>query len=436
MALIQANIAAQAQTAQARIEYVFPGWPPVFLPFLTGASTTDQNASYPLLDPVTVLEIVSSDATGGGRGPENRVARMGEQRTNTLRGYVNVLVRLANLLTDRFLDRDGVRTGAEASATTHMKGPLDLDGNKISGMAAGTDPGDLVTFAQFKVVQFDYEDRRDQADQAVLQRDSGLAMAGDLDMGTTLPGQRVINLAIPTQPGHMLTEAYMSAQINAFVAGYLPRTGVNPMTNSGSPWDMGNNRILDAGNPTASSDAVTKSHFDVAASSGGTNAVPIGMVMPHMGGTVPPGFLVCDGREVSRATYSTLFAIIGIAYGTPSSGTTFVLPDLRGRVIVGIDNMGGVVAGRVVAAWGSTLGGTGGAQTHSLSTGELPSHSHGFTDRYLGSGSGGALTGETSPAGTALTFATTAGVSGSQGSGNAHNNMQPSMAVAYVIRSG
>lgn len=436
MALIQANITAQAQTAQVRIEYLAPGWPPVSLPFLTGPSTVDQDAPYPLLDPVTVLEIVSSEAIGGGRGPENRTARMGEQRTVTLRGYVNVLIRLANLLTDRFLDRDGVRTGSEAPATTFMKGPLDLNGNKITDVAAGTDPQDLVTFEQFKVVQFDYEDRRDQADQAVLQRDSGLAMAGDLDMGTTLPGQRVINLAIPTQPGHMLTEAYMSAQINAFIAGYLPRTGVNPMTNAGSPWDMGTNRILDTANPIATSDAVTKAHFDVAASSGGTASVPIGMVMPHMGGSVPPGFLVCDGREVSRATYSTLFAIIGIAYGTPSSGTTFVLPDLRGRVIVGIDNMGGVVAGRVVAAWASTFGGSGGAQSHSLSTGELPSHSHGFTDRYLASGSGGALTGETTPAGTALNFASTAGVTGSQGSGNGHNNMQPSMAVAYVIRSG
>lgn len=436
MALIQCSIEAQARTATTVIEYLFPGWPPLFLPPLTGASTTNQDNPYPLLDPVTVLEIVSSEVPGGGRGPENRVARMGEQRTNLLRGYANSLIRMANLLTANFLDRDGVRTGLEVLATTHMKGPLDLDGNKLSGMAAATETQDLVTFQQFKVVQFLYEDKRDEADQAVLQRDSGLAMAGNLDMGVTLPGQRVINVGIPTVSTNLVTDAYFDAAVNAFTAAYLPRTGVNPMTNAGGPWDFAGNRIHDMGNPTATSDAMTKITFDSLSSSGGTSGVPIGMLMPHTGGTVPTGFLICDGREVSRTTYAALFAVIGIAYGVPSGGTTFVLPDLRGRSIVGVDNMGGVVAGRIVAAWGSLLAGVGGAQTHVVATAELPSHTHGYTDRYLASGSGGALTGETTPSTAALTFATTAGVTGSQGSGTAHNNMQPVMAIAYVIRSG
>ena len=436
MALIQCSITAQARTATTTIEYLFPGWPPLFLPPLTGASTTNQDDPYPLLDPVTVLEIVSSEVPGGGRGPENRVARMGEQRTNLLRGYANSLIRMANLLTANFLDRDGVRVGTEALATTYMKGPLDLDGNKIGGMAAATDTQDLVTFQQFKVVQFLYEDKRDEADQAVLQRDSGLAMAGNLDMGVTLPGQRVINVGIPTVSTNLVTDAYFDASVNAFTAAYLPRTGVNPMTNAGGPWDFAGNRIHDMGNPTAVGDAMTKVTFDSLSSTGGTSGVPIGMLMPHMGGVVPTGFLICDGREVSRVTYAALFAVIGIAYGVPSGGTTFVLPDLRGRVPVGIDNMGGVVAGRIVAAWGSLLAGVGGAQTHVVSTAELPSHTHGFTDRYLSSGSGGGQTGETTPSTAAITFATTVGVTGSQGSGTAHNNMQPSMAVAYVIRSG
>lgn len=438
MALIQCNIAAQANTATVVLEYLFPGWPPLFLEPLPGASSTDPTAPYPLLDPVTVLEIVSADKDtfNDALGPENRTARMGAQRTSLLRGYTNALIRLINLLSANFLDRDGVRVGLEAPATTYMKGPLDLDGNKISGMADATDTQDLVTFGQFKDVQFLYEDKRDEADQAVLQRDSGLAMAGNLDMGVTLPGQRVINLGIPTQPSHLIIESYSTAQINAFTAAYLPRTGVNPMTNTGAPWEMGNNRILDMGNPTAASDAVTKTFFDALAVTGGTSGVPIGMIMPHMGGTVPSGFLVCDGREVSRTTYAALFAVIGIAYGTPSGGTTFVLPDLRGRLIVGLDNMGGVVAGRVAAAWGSTLAGVGGAQTHALSTSEMPSHTHGFTDRYMSSGAGGAQNGEASPSGAAVTFATTAGVTGSQGSGNAHNNVKPVIAAAYVIRAG
>lgn len=435
MALIQGNVQAQATTAQVQIEFVYPGWPPFILPALTGGSTTSQDAPYPLLDPVTVLEIVSSEVMGGGRGPENRVARMGEQRTNLLRGYVNVLVRMANLLTERFLDRDGVRVGLEAPATTFMRGPLDLDGNKLSGLLDATEAQDLVSRTQFRTVQFLYEDKRDEADQAVLLRDGTNAMGADLDMGVGLPGRRVINVGIPSQPGHLVIDAYLDSVILGFTSAYLPRTGVNVMANPGSPWSCPSG-IRGLADPASADHAVTKVHFDSLASTGGTAGVPIGMVMPHMGGSVPTGFLPCDGREVSRVTYAALFAVIGIAYGLPSSGTTFVLPDLRGRVIIGADNMGGVVAGRVVAAWASQLAGAGGSQTHALSTSEIASHTHGFTDRYLASGSGGALTGETSPAGTASLFTTSAGVTGAEGSGSGHNNVKPVMAVAYMIRAG
>lgn len=435
MALIQGNVAAQASTAQARIEFLYAGWPPFILASLAGANTIDQDNPYPLFAPVTVLEIVSAEVMGGGRGPENRTARMGERRTDLLRGYLNVLIRMTNLLTDRFLDRDGVRVGLEVAATTFMRGPLDLDGNKISGMAAATEAQDLVTRAQFRTVQFLYEDKRDEADQAVLRRDGANAMGADLDMGVGLPGRRVINVGIPSQPGHVVIDAYLDSVLAGFTSAYLPRTGVNVMTNAGTPWSCPSG-IRGMANPINPDDAVTKVHFDSLASTGGTAGVPIGMVMPHMGGSVPVGFLPCDGREVSRVTYAALFAIIGIAYGAPSSGTTFVLPDLRGRVVIGADNMGGVVAARVAASWASQLAGAGGTQTHSLSTSEISSHSHGFVDRYMGSGSGGALTGETTPSSAASGFASSAGVTATEGSGNGHNNVQPVMAVAYMIRSG
>lgn len=436
MALIQCYITAQAQSAQAQIEYIYAGWPPLLLDALTGAATTSQDDPYPLLDVVTVLEVVSAFAYGGGRGPENRVARMGEQRTDLLRGYTNVLIRMANLLTEGFIDRDGIRTGLNAADTTFMRGPLDIGGNKVSGLASATDAQDLITFFDYKQTLFDYEDRRDFADQATLRRDSSIAMAGNLDMGVTLPGQRVTNLGVPTQPTHMVYESYYSSFLNAFISARLPRTGVSPMTNSGAPWDMDGYGINELADPTADGDGVPKGWFDARTGSGATQSVPIGMVMPHMGGSAPTGFLVCDGREVSRSTYSALFAVIGIAYGTPSGGTTFVLPDLRGRVIIGLDNMGGVVAGNVVASWGSTLGGSGGLHSHLISTAELPSHTHDLTDSTLASGSGGALTGQTSPASDALTYATSANLTAGTGGGLAHNNVQPSMAVAYIIRAG
>jgi microcystin-dependent protein len=82
--------------------------------------------------------------------------------------------------------------------------------------------------------------------------------------------------------------------------------------------------------------------------------------------------LLCDGSGVSTTTYADLFAVIGYTYG--GSGSLFALPDLRGRVPTGLDNMGGTDAGRLSAT--NTLGGTGGAETHTLTSAEIPAHSH------------------------------------------------------------
>ena len=88
----------------------------------------------------------------------------------------------------------------------------------------------------------------------------------------------------------------------------------------------------------------------------------------------PPGWLWCAGQAVSRARYASLFAAIGTTYGSGDGSLTFNVPDLRGRTIVGLDNMGGTDAGRLSSA--NTLGTTGGAETHTLAEANLPSHSH------------------------------------------------------------
>lgn len=65
--------------------------------------------------------------------------------------------------------------------------------------------------------------------------------------------------------------------------------------------------------------------------------VPVGVVLPYAGSVLPSGglYLFCDGSEVSRSTYSDLFAAIGTSYGIGNGSTTFNLPDLRGRVPTG-----------------------------------------------------------------------------------------------------
>ena len=77
--------------------------------------------------------------------------------------------------------------------------------------------------------------------------------------------------------------------------------------------------------------------------------VPSGSVFCMAVATVPSGYLECNGAEISRTTYAALFAVIGTAYGTGNTTTTFNIPDLRGEFVRGFDNGKGVDSGRNIA---------------------------------------------------------------------------------------
>lgn len=109
-----------------------------------------------------------------------------------------------------------------------------------------------------------------------------------------------------------------------------------------------------------------------------------GMVVPFAGSSAPTGWLMCYGQAVSRTTYAALFALISTTYGTGDGSTTFNLPDLRGRAVFGVDNMGGSAASRVTAGvsgiTGTSLGATGGNEamhqhSHANSLSD-PGHTH------------------------------------------------------------
>lgn len=109
----------------------------------------------------------------------------------------------------------------------------------------------------------------------------------------------------------------------------------------------------------------------------GEIGLPVGAILDYSGPTAPTGFLFCAGQEVSRTTYSDLFSAIGTTYGAGNGSTTFNLPDTRGRVIAGKDNMGGSAAGRLTSPVnGLILGSTGGEESHLLSIDEIPAHTH------------------------------------------------------------
>lgn len=114
-----------------------------------------------------------------------------------------------------------------------------------------------------------------------------------------------------------------------------------------------------------------------------------GMLMPYAGSAAPSGWLLCAGQAVSRTTFAGLFAILGTVYGSGDGSTTFNLPDLRGRMPVGLDNMGGTSANRITAAAADIVGGSGGVETRTpagsiagttgdttLTISQIPAHGH------------------------------------------------------------
>lgn len=108
----------------------------------------------------------------------------------------------------------------------------------------------------------------------------------------------------------------------------------------------------------------------------GIAAIPVGMLADFAGSAAPTGWLLCYGQTVSRTTYAALFTAIGTTYGTGDGTTTFGIPDLRGRVLYGKDDMGGVAASRLTSSFfggnPAVLGATGGSQTQVLITANLP----------------------------------------------------------------
>ncbi len=79
-----------------------------------------------------------------------------------------------------------------------------------------------------------------------------------------------------------------------------------------------------------------------------------GIVLPFAGSVEPTGWLLCFGQAVSRTTYAALFNAIGTTYGAGDGSTTFNVPDLRGRVPAGKDNMGGTAGNRLNATMNGT----------------------------------------------------------------------------------
>lgn len=194
--------------------------------------------------------------------------------------------------------------------------------------------------------------------------------------------------------------------------------------------------------------------------------IPVGGIIdwPWASGSIPAWAVLPYGQSLARAGYATL-AALDTAAGTPHgvSAGNIVLPDYRGRVGAGVDNMGGVAANRVTAAVsginGATLGAVGGAEGVSLSSAQLPAHNHPITGAPgksepahvhailtgtgTGSGTGQPDSGQGTPSNqgavtvgqsTGMTLSVGTLATSNTGSGSAHQNTQPTIVVNKIMR--
>jgi microcystin-dependent protein len=189
--------------------------------------------------------------------------------------------------------------------------------------------------------------------------------------------------------------------------------------------------------------------------------LPIGYMGAWGSDTPPTGWMLCDGTAISRSTYAELFAIIGTAYGVGDGSTTFNLPNLKGKMVVGKDS---------TQTEFDTLGESGGAKTVTLDTTMIPSHTHvqdshnhtqnahghthsatTFAPRIINSGTAGtvgvqgasaasnanasnaATTVPTNSDATATNIATTA-TNQATGGGLAHANLPPYLVANMIIK--
>ncbi|MCJ1709221.1 phage tail protein [Microbacterium sp. VKM Ac-2923] len=157
---------------------------------------------------------------------------------------------------------------------------------------------------------------------------------------------------------------------------------------------------------------------------------PIGSVMPFAGTTPPSGWLVCDGRTVLQKDYPALYATIGEPWKKGATEGTFAIPNMRGRVVIGVDP----------GDPDFPLSAMGGEKAHRLTKNEMPSHSH-----YIDGPNGGQLSGTNgggsggNTAGYAPWFGGGFGAQAArvvaEGGDGWHNNLQPFLALNYIIRA-
>jgi microcystin-dependent protein len=175
----------------------------------------------------------------------------------------------------------------------------------------------------------------------------------------------------------------------------------------------------------------------------GGGVIPVGTMMAFAGGTIPDGWLACNGQAVARAQFSILFSVIGVTWGPGDGSTSFNVPDSRGRVIIG-------------AGGSFVLAANGGAMERVIGQTNLPNvpftvndpgHTHAVTDPghshsarnvsslvTAGAVDAGGTTGNTGSATTGISIVSAStGITVSSGGSDTPLDTTPAYIAAYAI---
>ena len=146
--------------------------------------------------------------------------------------------------------------------------------------------------------------------------------------------------------------------------------------------------------------------------------VAVGTIFPYAGENAPDTFMLCDGTSLDVTEYAELFAVIGYTFG--GSGDNFNLPDLRGKTLFGVNADDEKFA---------NVGDIGGESEVTLSTEQMPSHSH-YAMKWSLSGTERANVANVEgyvPVSYGLPISKTGG-------DKPHNNMPPYLVCNYIIK--
>jgi microcystin-dependent protein len=171
----------------------------------------------------------------------------------------------------------------------------------------------------------------------------------------------------------------------------------------------------------------------------------VGTIKAYAAAAAPASWMLCDGSAISRSAYPQLFSLIGSTYGAGDGSTTFNLPDLRSKMIVGM-GQGTGLTNRVLAA-------TGGEENHQLTIAELAQHTHvqnahthiqdahyhgvGNAQGTAGGGGyqiAGSVLGNWSTLSATATNQNTTATNQNTGGGTGHNTMPPFLVITYIIK--